>query len=113
METTNTLEDRTKILDGLDPMSNSMNKEGEIQSVQVQGLIFSNNQLYKHQLEKHWLSRSSAEEDMGLVVNSASVIWLQEKQVLSVMGKSHSLVFLSEPVLAKPQLEGTALHSPS
>lgn len=113
VKTTNTLEDKPKILEDLGPVSKSVNKEGEIQPVQVPGLVFSNNQLHKHQLEKHWLSRSSAEEDMGLVVNSASVIWLQEKQVLSVMGKSRSLVFLFEPVLAKPQLEGTALHSPS
>lgn len=59
-------------MDALDPASNSRNKEGEIQLVQVQGLIFSNNQ--KHQLEKHWLSRSSAEEDMGLVVDTANML---------------------------------------
>lgn len=90
METTNTLEDRTKILDGLDPVSNSMNKEGEIQSVQVQGLIFSNNQLYKHQLEKHWLSRSSAEEDTGLVVDSANMLSAYRKSKCWVSRASHA-----------------------
>lgn len=79
IETTNTLEDRTKTLDDLDPVSNSMNKEGEIQLVQVQGLIFSNNQLHKHQLGKHWLSRISAEEDMGLVVDSANMLSVYRK----------------------------------
>lgn len=53
VETTNTLEDKSKILEDLDPMSNSVNKEGEIQSMKVQGHIFSNNLVYKYCLEKH------------------------------------------------------------
>lgn len=62
-------QDKSKILKDLDAVSNSVNKESEIQSVQVQVLIFSNNQTHKYRLEKHWLGRSSAEEDMGLVVH--------------------------------------------
>lgn len=48
LETTNTLDDKPKILKDLDPMSNGVNKEGEIQSMQGQGHIFSNNQIHKH-----------------------------------------------------------------
>lgn len=60
---------RTKKTKHLDPMNNSVNKEGQIQSMQVQGRVLSNNQIDKYCLEEHLLGRSSAEDDTGLVVH--------------------------------------------
>jgi len=62
--------------------------------VQVQGHIFSNNQMHKYCLEKHWLGRSSAEEDMGLVVHMMQTCYMDtEKASAECHGRvtQHSL----------------------
>lgn len=70
------MEDKPKILKDFGPVSNSVNKEGEIQSIQVQDHIFSNNQIRKYCLEKYWLGRSFAEENMGLVVHVVQICYV-------------------------------------
>lgn len=63
-------------------MSNSVNKEGQIQSMQVQGRVISNNQIDKYCLEEHLLGRSSAEEDTGLVVHMVQTCGCRENKGL-------------------------------
>lgn len=63
-------------------MSNSVIKEGENQSMQVQGHVLSNNQIDKYCLEEHLLVRSSAEEDTGLVVHMVQTCGCRESKGL-------------------------------
>lgn len=103
---------KSKILKDLDPVSNSVNKEGEIQSVQFQGLRFSNNQIDTQIPAGGTLAwQKFCRGRYGACNPHGANMWLQKKQVLAVTGKSHNIVFLFELVLIKPQRECCVLHN--
>ena len=41
------------------------------------------NQLHSYKMEDTWLSKTTSEKDLGIVIDHNSVMWLQKRQMLS------------------------------